>query len=272
MESVQIPAGFNPARLTAAQQEELLALLEAEQEYTARRLFYSLYGDKDQVWRGPPILKKLIQPGQMLHSRDKYPKHMEFFRAGATHRERCFMAANRVGKTFGGGGYEMACHLTGLYPDWWEGRRFTHAISAWAAGKTFETTRDIVQPTLLGEVTGSGMHKTLDGRGVIPGDLIASRPAWKSGVADLVDTIRIRHKSGDTSILGFKSYDQGRGAFEGTGQHVIWFDEEPPIDVYGEAMIRTATTGGILLLTFTPLEGLSEVVMQFLPQEMRLEA
>jgi phage terminase large subunit-like protein len=46
---------------------------------------------------------------------------------------------------------------------------------------------------------------------------------------------------------------------------LIWDDEEPPMDVYGEQIIRTATTKGILMLTFTPLEGMSDVVQQFLP-------
>jgi phage terminase large subunit-like protein len=34
-------------------------------------------------------------------------------------------------------------------------------------------------------------------------------------------------------------------------------------------VIRTATTDGVVLHTFTPLEGLTETVMQFMPQEMR---
>ncbi len=29
--------------------------------------------------------------------RDLYPKHLEFFRAGARYRERCFMAARQIG-------------------------------------------------------------------------------------------------------------------------------------------------------------------------------
>ena len=46
--------------------------------------------------------------------RELYPKHCEFFAAGLTHRERLMLAANRVGKTEGVGGYEMTLHLTGL--------------------------------------------------------------------------------------------------------------------------------------------------------------
>ncbi len=79
----------------------------------------------------------------------------------------------------------------------------------------------------------------------------------------------VKHVTGGHSTLGMKAYNQGRGSFEGTAQHVIWLDEEPPMDVYGECLIRTATTNGIIMLTFTPLSGLSDVVLQFMPQEFR---
>jgi phage terminase large subunit-like protein len=52
----------------------------------------------------------------------------------------------------------------------------------------------------------------------------------------------------------------GRGvARRGLSTHLVWFDEEPPSDVYVEALVRTMTTNGHVLLTFTPLEGMSEV-------------
>jgi phage terminase large subunit-like protein len=88
----------------------------------------------------------------------------------------------------------------------------------------------------------------------------------------MVDTIPVRHAiTGEWSTLGLKSYQQGRGSFEGTEQDVIWLDEEPKLDIYGECLIRTATTGGIIMLTFTPLEGMSEVVLQFMPADQRPE-
>lgn len=203
--------------------------------------------------------------------RELYTKHLEFFRVGKDYRERCFMAGNRVGKTVAGS-YEMSCHLTGDYPHWWEGRKFNGPIKAWAAGKTNETTRDIIQVELLGNITFSGQRKLVDGTGLIPHQLLGMDPgqlSWKAGVADLVDMVKIKHRSGGWSELGLKSYQQGRGSFEGTARHIIWFDEEPPMDVYGEALIRTATTKGLIMLTFTPLEGMSDVVQEFLPKEMR---
>lgn len=256
------------AALTTQQRRRILEIKRVQRERKAKRLFYSLYPDEDTPWTGPQVQKGLIRTGQIIYARDKYEKHLEFFRAGADYRERCAMCANRIGKTFGMGGYEMACHLTGLYPDWWEGRVFNHPVSAWAVGKGFETTRDIMQLTLLGEVKQTTGRKIVDGHGVIPGELLG-RPNWKSGVADLVDTIHVKHVTGGWSDLGFKSYEQGRGSFEGTGKHVVWDDEEPPMDVYSEQLIRTATVGGIVMITFTPLEGLSEVVLQFMPKEER---
>lgn len=195
--------------------------------------------------------------------RELYQKHLEFFKAGARYRERCAMCANRVGKTEGMGGYETALHLTGKYPHWWDGRRFDKHVRFWAAGKTNETTRDIVQSKLFGEVLGSGPTKRVSGTGLIPGDNI-EEITWKAGVSNLIDTAQIRHSTGALSMIGLKSYQQGRGSFEGTEQDGIWLDEEPPIDIYGECLIRTATTDGLIYLTFTPLEGISEVVLQFI--------
>lgn len=172
------------------------------------------------------------------------------------------IAANRVGKSWGIGAYEVTCHLTGDYPDWWPGRRFEHPISAWAAGDTSQTTRDIIQLALTG-VGGEGSDGQL-GTGMIPGDLIVSQPTAARGISGAFDTMIVRHKSGGLSSLGFKSYDQGRKKFQGTAKHVVWLDEEPPLDVYTESLTRTMTVDGVVLCTFTPLEGATEVVNMFI--------
>jgi phage terminase large subunit-like protein len=162
------------------------------------------------------------------------------------------------------GGYETALHLTGIYPDWWEGRRFDRPTRGWAAGKTNETTRDIVQAKLFGPISWHTGEKGIAGTGLVRGSKVG-KPSWKAGVADLIDTIPVRHVSGGWSRLGLKSYQQGRGSFEGTEQDFIWLDEEPPEDVYGECLIRTATTNGVVYITFTPLEGITGTVLQFMP-------
>ena len=124
--------------------------------------------------------------------------------------------------------------------------------------------------TLLGPVVYEHDRKSVAGTGLIRGDLLQT-PAWKQGVPNLVDTIKVRHVTGEWSLLGFKAFKQGRSSFQGTAQHVILLDEEPPMDVYGECLIRTATTNGIIMLTFTPLLGLSKVALQFMPKEFQLD-
>jgi phage terminase large subunit-like protein len=191
------------------------------------------------------------------YRRELYPKHTAYFKAGARYRERLMMAANRIGKTESIGGYEMVLHMTGRYPSWWEGRKFDQPISAWAAGDTGKTTRDILQMKLLGPPGEFGT-------GLIPkADLI--KTTAKAGVAEAIEVITVRHASGGESRLTFKSYDQRREAFQGSEQDVIWLDEEPPLDVYTECLLRTMTNNGMTMLTFTPLMGMSETVMSFMP-------
>jgi phage terminase large subunit-like protein len=196
-------------------------------------------------------------PDEGPHRRELYPKHLQFFRDGLIHRERLALCANRVGKTEGMGGYEIALHLTGAYPAWWEGRRFDRPISAWAAGTTHEKTRDVVQKKLLGPPTALGT-------GLIPKARIGRHMA-KGGVPEGIALVHVKHVSGGNSLLVFKSYEQGRKGFEGEEQDVVWLDEEPPMPVYVECLTRTMTNNGLVMLTFTPLEGMTDVVLSFLP-------
>jgi phage terminase large subunit-like protein len=197
----------------------------------------------------------LFYPDEGPLRRELYARHLDFFAAGAIHRERCFLAANRVGKTEGVGAFETVLHLTGEYPDWWRGRRFAHAISAWAAGDTGKTTRDIIQLKLLGKAAEFGT-------GMIPlRRLLDTTP--KPGIPEAVETIYVEHVTGDRSRISLKSYDQKREAFQGTEQHLIWLDEECPPDIYTECLMRTMTTNGLVMITFTPLLGMTELIRGF---------
>lgn len=185
---------------------------------------------------------------------DSCPKHKAFFSAGLDYAERLFMAANRVGKSVCGA-YETACHLTGIYPDWWVGRRYDHPIEAWAVGPDARTVRDTAQKELIGPI---GMA----GTGMIPAHALGQ--FWGlQGTNQAIDMIMIKHVSGGWSKLGFKNYKQDISAFMGASLHVIWLDEECPLEIYNECNIRTATTKGIMLVTFTPLQGLSPMVVNF---------
>ena len=221
--------------LSRAEKKELLALLE-DQERRRRE--------------------------NRLRGYRPYTKQADFHRAGSTYRERLFRAGNQLGKTWAGG-FEAAMHLTGIYPDWWPGRRWDRPVHGWASGVTGETTRDNPQRIVLGQ---PGDAQAV-GTGTIPKSCIIGDPTPSRGVANAVDSIRVRHVSGGISTLGFKSYEKGREKWQGPTLDFVWFDEEPPPDIYSEGLTRTNATGGIVWTTFTPLLGMSEVVRRFLNEQ-----
>lgn len=200
---------------------------------------------------------RLIRENQLAHYKP-YPKQKEFHAAGARDgvRERLLMAGNQLGKTFSAA-YECAMHMTGLYPDWWEGKRFTSPVQAWGASLTSQGTRDTVQRLLLGQPGDYGT-------GAIPKDCIIEIKRAAHGVADAVETIMVKHKGGGVSQITLKTYDQGRERWQGQTLDFVWFDEEPPVDLYFEGLTRTNATGGVVWMTFTPLLGMSNVVKRFL--------
>ena len=197
---------------------------------------------------------------------EPYPKQQEFFDLGISKRERLLMAGNQLGKSESGA-FEVACHLTGDYPDWWLGRRWNRPVQGWAAGVTGTLTRNVSQRKLCGE---PGLESAL-GTGFIPKDRFAQKPSVARGTADAFDTIWITHRTNGVedgvSTLQFKSYEQGRTKFQGDTLDFSWEDEEPPEDIYSEIMARFTATDGMSLMTFTPLLGMSKVVIRFLHEK-----
>lgn len=195
-----------------------------------------------------------------LESYAPYPKQREFHAAGATYRERLLLAGNQLGKTLAASA-EVAMHLTGRYPDWWDGRVFDSPVHFWASGVTGESTRDNPQKLLYGPLGAPGT-------GMIPKDAIVDA-APRRGLADAIDTMLVRWGGGGDvqagqSQLNFKSNDQGREKWQGPTLHGVWMDEEHDPDVYSEARTRTNVHMGLVMTTFTPLKGMSDVVKRFL--------
>src|SRR5215469_7453716 len=101
---------------------------------------------------------------------------------------------------------------------------------------------------------------------MIPADSIV-RTTAKPGVADAIEGIFVKHVSGGTSELTLKSYDQGRESFQGTNRDLVWLDEEADRTIYVECLLRTMTTNGLLMLTFTPLLGMTDICRDFLERQ-----
>lgn len=195
-----------------------------------------------------------------------YAKQEEFHANGASKRERLLRAGNQEGKTWAGAA-ETAYHLTGKYPPWWKGRRFTHPTKGWVAGEGAVLVRDGPQQLLCGT---PGVLSDF-GTGFIPKNEFVDKPSLSRGVTDAYDTIQVRHYTNGVfdgiSTLTFKSYEQGRQKFQTATLDFVWCDEEPPEDIYDECLARVAATAGFVFITFTPLKGMSNVVTRFLTEQ-----
>lgn len=221
----------------------------------------------DQIERADALIGLLAGgfAANRLRLYKPYDWQMEFHEAGRDNQERMLMAANRVGKTLSAGA-ETAYHLTGDYPepceafpDGWTGKRFDHPVLAWTGSPTNETSRDIVQAELLG-----GYGEKL-GTGWIPREKLVGKPSPRqTGVKNVFESFQVRHKSGGISTCNLKTYEQGWTKFQGTAPHVVWLDEEPDdYMIFSECQTRIMTVRGILLVTFTPLRGQTELVEHF---------
>ena len=193
---------------------------------------------------------------------DPYPYQKQFHKAldmqGNPAQQRLLMAANKVGKTVAGA-YETAIHLTGEYPDWWDGHRFERPVKVWCAGMTTSNTRDIVQAELLGE---PGDPEDW-GKGFIPKDRILTTERMP-GIPNAISSITVKHITGRNSRLWFKSYEQGKEQWMGKAVDLVWLDEEPPQDIYSQGLRATLKTRGLIFMTFTPEKGMTNVVAQFM--------
>jgi len=167
---------------------------------------------------------------------------------------RCLRAANRIGKTHSGGA-ELSYHATGLYPEWWQGRRFDKPVKAVCGGKNNEKTRDIIQAALFGDPTDVNAW----GTGWIPKKLIG-RAMRKPGVPDAKYHVLVKHVSGGYSKISMLAYDMGKETWMAHKADVNWLDEEPPEDILSQAVRSIIDTGGIIYMTFTPENGTTGVV------------
>ncbi len=191
-----------------------------------------------------------------------HAKQLAFHNAGKEAVFRLFTAGNRTGKTFCGC-IEDAMHLTGVYPEWWDGHRFNHPITAWVASENFEVTRNVLQRVILGGYSNDeGLVE-----GLVHSSLIVKKTPLR-GVSGAVDYADIKHSSGGLSRLYVKSYQQGRSKFQSERCHWIHLDEETPYDIYTECQMRIADVDGLgmgrLIVTATPLKGYTEFVASFL--------
>lgn len=184
-------------------------------------------------------------------------KQEAFHIAGLTAQERWLGGGNRSGKTHAELREDVA-HTTGLYNENWKGYRFEEPINCWIGGKDSALIAETIQKDLLGD-------RELNLRGMIHPSLIKEKR--RSGNSSMYRTVYVRHVSGGCSKITFKSYEEGREAFQAGKIHLAHLDEEPPFNIYQECKMRTMATNdkarGMIMVSSTSLKGRSEFVNYF---------
>ena len=225
-------------KLTETEEIELLGLLQQEDDYQKSILYKTVYDSF-------------------------YPWQKDFAAATREYFECCLCAANQIGKTYTGTDLD-ALHLLGDYPEDYEGHRYDFPPLCWLLGYSMEKTRDLLQTALFGKIV-SGKFEG----GLIPADKILGHES-SGGTVNSMRTVRVKHKLG-ISTVQFWSYAQGQHAI--MGDVVDWFhvDEEPRDQkIRPQLLTRTINgdrgRGGRGIYTFTPENGRTDLVIQFMDE------
>lgn len=206
---------------------------------------------------------KFIYPETGKYSRYAYPVAMDFFKAGSTHNLRMFSAPNGAGKSFCLA-YELACHVTGDYPDWWEGKKQMSPKHWWILTPSGDTFKSSMQRLLLGNT----LNEEDLGTGLIPKASLHKITGWPS-IAGACRSFEVRHKDGHLVTVEVKSSKQDREDIQAANLDGLLEDEEPDYQIHTEALFRLRDSPrkpfGLLMLGYSPINGLTELTLQWLP-------
>ena len=167
----------------------------------------------------------------------KHRKQLAFHKCKK--RNRWVFGGNRSGKTECGA-VECLWMLRGIHPY----RKNRRDVFGWAVSLSTQVQRDVAQAKILKYLPKSWISEII---------MLAGRRDSPSG--GVIDQIKIKNVFGGISTLGFKSCDQGREKFQGSSLDFVWFDEEPPRDIYEECLMRVMDRRGDIFGTMTPLKG-----------------
>lgn len=156
-------------------------------------------------------------------------------------RNRWVFGGNRTGKTECGA-VECVYMARGIHPY----RKNKDGVIGWVVSLSMQVQRDVAQKKVLSYVRPDWIE-----------DVVMLSGRKDSPEYGVIDLLKIKNVFGGISIIGFKSCDQGREKFQGSSLDFVWFDEEPPKEIYEECMMRVIDRRGDIFGTMTPLKGLT---------------
>lgn len=159
-------------------------------------------------------------------------------------RNRWVFGGNRSGKSECGA-VEVVYMSRGIHP-YRENRK--EGVSGWVVSLSRQVQRDVAQEKILRYLNPSWIDS-----------IVMSSGRADSPQNGIIDFITVKNVFGGISKIGFKSCDQGRDKFQGASLDFVWFDEEPPYDIYRECQMRVLDREGDIFGTMTPLKGLTWV-------------
>ena len=158
-------------------------------------------------------------------------------------KNRWVFGGNRSGKTECGA-VEVVYMARGIHPY----RKNRKNTFGWVVSLSQQVQRDVAQAKIL---------HYLNPAWIVDVSMLSGKK--ESMTYGVIDQIRIRNVFGGISVIGFKSCDQGREKFQGSSLDYVWFDEEPPKDIYDECRMRVLDKKGEIFGTMTPLKGLTYI-------------
>ncbi len=171
--------------------------------------------------------------------RKKHKKQIAFHKCQK--RNRWVFGGNRSGKTECGAA-ECVYLARGVHPY----RKNRDGVFGWVVSLSRQVQRDVAQQKVLHYLDPAWIEEVI---------MLSGKKG--SPDAGVIDQIRVRNVFGGTSVIGFKSCDQGREKFQGSSLDFVWFDEEPPREIYEECRMRVLDKKGEIFGTMTPLKGLT---------------
>ncbi|HBV5677858.1 TPA: hypothetical protein MD163_004999 [Klebsiella aerogenes] len=226
---------FNLEEMTESELENLYALVEKKKEF--KRF------NKLAYWK-------------------PYPFQAQWIEASKHYKQRYLSAANRIGKTYGACA-ELAIHLTGLYPEWWNGAVIDEPESSvyWCIGVSQESVNNVLMKELLGVSDCRDLSQI--GTGAIPKECIDVWSMVKDGQRCL--KVGIKHAKGYKNILHFFASTQKESVLMGASVKYILLDEQfdNETEIYAQCVTRTATTEGFISVTATPEHGITPLWEKF---------